>query len=501
MFSGFFIYIFWIFTNKIISFLKIQVQLFLLGDSAVSDIFNLANQTISVVRRLFVDGSFENLFITNYKNQKNELEQKKFTSSTMIIMFGSLTALILFLILIAPLLSKMYLFDSLDKYKNFIFCFKSLAPLILLIFGMSFFTGLLNANKRFGLSSPAPIVGNIGSVIVLYFCLKLLKFSSLSSLIFCSLAYAGIQCVYLLFVSKSYYNLNEKIFWPGDFIKQINRNALLSMLTPISELISSRLLIFYEEGGVTYINYAHKIEQFVFSILAVSLSSIIAADLSSKAKNKEAFSEEASNNILNSHILILPIYLTILYLSPFLLEVMFGNASSIRRPELLISTIIHVIFSLYFFIQNRILNTIFTTSHQNHISLRGGIIYSILNVVLSFFFIYFFSCKRMGIIWANNVAVVIQFLYLFIYGIRSSVIKISLKDLSFYILSICVSCAFVLGIKKMLFITSFINKFFSGIPYFNSILPTLSFLFLFLVLYGVYLIIFWSKTHLILRRK
>ena len=87
-----------------------------------------------------------------------------------------------------------------------------------------------------------------------------------------------------------------------------------------------------------------------------------------------------------------------------------SNMKAIKDKELMCKTIKIISISLYFLMQNRILNTINNSGGKIKHTLYGSVIYGVTTIVCS---LILFKISKFGLAWAGNIAYFYQFIYLF----------------------------------------------------------------------------------------
>lgn len=444
------------FLNKILGFIRTALRLLIVGDSAISDIFLLADKSVSLFRRVFVDGNFQSIFINHYAQQAQGHKEKSFITNVFILMMKNLIIITVVFCAISPFLVK--LFRQISSNETLLLKFLLyLSPLIILIFLMSFFTSILNINNKFQISGLAPNVGNIAYVIIFYLAAKnYVNWSIGTVLIFGALSYALLQVIFMGIFSYKYFGKPSAKIESNEFSKDILKGFGVNLIVPFSEVFVGIIATKYHSGIFSYLDYGHKYICTIFSIIAVPISTAIIPSLSKKnaEKNIESFRTEASNSFILTHILCLPFVFLLYFLTDDILGFCINKISAIENKVDLCINIKIISISLYFMMQNRILNTISTASNQLKITLYGLVVYGVITIIASIILPMFSSY---GFAWAGNFAFLGQFLYLFISNIRTKSMKFDTKQSLSLVFSAIVSLGISLLIMSIINISKTMN--------------------------------------------
>lgn len=480
---GFFIFSFFNLINKILSFLRITLQISIIGDSILADGFGLASRTIAMARRITIDGNFETIIMTYYKTNNNSSSFAGKICLFILVIFGFVALIVFgFSSIIATLIN-----IPEELYDIFVPCLRVLSFLIPLMFLMSFSSGILNANKRYIISAPAPFVGNIFNCAMLVFGVEYL--GVFWGLTLSAILYSLIQVVFMMPFVMEYlsmpkdFTLNKE---EKEFMIQSGNSAIWQNLAPLSDWYTHVLAARLSTGSFACMEYAHKIIQFIFSIIGVSLSSV----LGPKLAGTKDFAKKTTEGFIISHILsIAPCIFVILYGEQIAFNV-FSGVGKIKNVALLSKCISVCGVSLYFFIQTRILNTVVISKKYINISIISTVIFAVFNAVLS----YMFSDSIINLSWGCNVAIMAQFVYLFIVLIYKQYIRFSIMDL-FALLSSCITgFLVVLGtINSLGFIKNLCYGLTTAYPFFKSIVNVMDILLPFSLFYFIHLLL--NYTH------
>lgn len=473
--TNFWTFSFWIFCNKLLSFLRTGLQMNMVGDSFVSDGFFAANRVLSLVKRIFVDGSFEAAFIS-YKKEEGEG-----------FLCGVFLVLLVFFFLIGLIIMSFSMpiakLMKLNKPQTISFS-KSIyimgfIPCLLSIF--SLLTANENCKKNFFAIAISPFLGNLSYTLFLILCNKYTYAISIGSLI-----YALSQVIFIMFFS-----FKDLLFWPTfsiNFIKRMFLHSFNGLAVPISDLISNKIASM-TPGGLSHMEYAHKIIYFVFSVIGIPLSYICNSMLLEKKEN-------STNIFVSSSILAIFPAVSLFINGEMLCSSIFMTIKNIKQGVQLSKVISILGVSIYFLIMNRVLLTILSSKKKFKESYISTIIYSVIHACGS---ILVKNKGVIGLVWVNNLANLINFTSLFYFARKEKLVEINTKQSIHIIFSIIISYFLQIPMKLM---RQFFLKYFSitfgffiffGIIIFNNILSSKKNIFinllalLLFVLYIIYL--------------
>jgi peptidoglycan biosynthesis protein MviN/MurJ (putative lipid II flippase) len=432
------------FVNKILGVFRTQLKLLIVGDQALFDLFILADKVVSLFRRAFVDGNFQSIFINHYAIQEVKNKQKEFAYSALMLMLKGLSIITILFLIVMTIGVKFcnqffsnYFHYSASSGDIFLkFCLW-LSPLIILIFAFAYLTALLNANKKFNISSPAPVIGNLGYIIILFlYAYKYVNWSISSVMIAGALAYAGIQTIFMFLFAVGY--LKHSVNTQPEFQKDITKGIGINLIIPFSEVVVGFLALSIHSGTFAHIDYGHRYIYALFSIIAVPIATAIIPSLAKKnaTNEKKEFAEEASSAFILTHILCAP-FIFILYMyTEDVMMMMVKRIAAVKDKIGLCQNIAIISISLYFLMQNRILNTITNTASKINYSLYSSVIYG-----LSTIFFAFTLCKTCtyGLAWTGNLAYIAQFSYLLYVCLRDKLLIFHKSDYIYMITSLLYS--------------------------------------------------------------
>lgn len=276
-------------------------------------------------------------------------------------------------------------------------------------------------------------------------------------------------------------NLKDKYFKKMIklFIPILLSTAVLEINMLIDRTLASRL----PEGSIAALNYANKLNLFVFGIISVSIATIVFPKLSqyNSIGNTKAFANMANSSINIITLLTAPILIFVIFFSVNIVKVLFeyGSFDSIAT-QMTASALIFYSIGMLFMGYREILNKIFYSIHNTKIPMRNSIFATIFNIILNIVLIN--SMKHNGLALASSLALLISTILMFI----------SLKKLINEIALLSIIDNIVKSIGASIISCFFIKKIFVIITtsyYFNMIQEIILIGVLFLIYILLYVII------------
>jgi peptidoglycan biosynthesis protein MviN/MurJ (putative lipid II flippase) len=429
--KNFFIVTFWSLINKYISLFRVQLTQRLLGTSMDGDAFHLAFKLISFFRRTFTDGSFYSFFSAFFIN-KNENGEKKYDygfALSVLLIFSGIFIFISLLFFFFPLfLTKIFMGNNLpieklllvSKYAKYMF------PMALSMFLVTVFSSILNSYGEFFHSSFGLILGSATNVFIIY------KYSNTGNVfwpfLIGTLSYSTIHAIYMGIIIFIKHFRFEKPTLNKQFYKKIFFTGNYQVLNNILFLYTLKILSTMKPGAYSYVEYSERLSMFIFMLVANNLSHIASPLLS---KFSDSPSEYKS---LCGKFFSMSIYLTIVptvvmfFNSDGIIKAVY-TANSKTNLSILENALKHVAVSIPFWNIKRMLVTFFMSKKEVKQSNISGLIYTIFNLILTFIFVKWnlFKYDHIGAIWAMNISVLLEIIYLFYESYKIDVFKLNQK--------------------------------------------------------------------------
>lgn len=277
--------------SRVLGFIRDALIAQTFGVSIMTDAFFIAFKLSNLLRRVFAEGTFHQIFLpmlSQYKYFGNIKEIRIFISRT----FGLIIIILMIIIIIGLLAAPWIITIAVPGFDNFsekfyitVLLFRIILPYILLISLTSFMGAILNTWNFFLIPAFTPIFLSI-SMIVLMLLSNYLNFNPPIIGLAWSVIIGGIfQCIYYIpFVKSINLLVLPKINFYDDRIRKICRSMSLVFIAvssnQVSLIINTILASFLEDGSISWIYYADKIMELPLGVVGVTLTTILLPCLS-----------------------------------------------------------------------------------------------------------------------------------------------------------------------------------------------------------------------------
>ena len=464
--------------SRILGYLRDLLIAIYLGSGPLADAFFVAFRIPNTFRRLFSEGTFNAAFVPSYSAEitKGKNQSKKFANEVFNLLIIGLFFLIIiieifmpwFILLIAPGFK-----ENSDKLELTIYLTRITFPFLFFISLASFFAAVLNSHNKFALAAAAPIVLNIVLILTLLLT-KYLGDNLVEYLAYAVTISGFIQFAILMKFVKNFIPISfafklkveKKVKF---FFSKLLPSIFSSGVTQINILVGT-IIASFQASAVSYLYYADRIYQINLAIAGIAIGTVLLPNLSKYVKeNKKKKIDLIQNKSLElSLFLSLPATFALLIASEEITSSLFGYGSfdiqsvknsanalfyfALGLPAFafikvfssfifarqntkvpfyfsVISVIINIIISLYFFNQigfiiipiatsvsswiNSILLLIYLTN-KNFFTFRIEIIFSFLKIIFtsiiaSLFFYYLLNLSQKYLLYDSSFKLIIIF--------------------------------------------------------------------------------------------
>ena len=457
--------------SRILGYLRDLLIAIYLGSGPLADAFFVAFRIPNTFRRLFSEGTFNAAFVPSYSAEitKGKNQSKKFANEVFNLLIIGLFFLIIiieifmpwFILLIAPGFK-----ENSDKLELTIYLTRITFPFLFFISLASFFAAVLNSHNKFALAAAAPIVLNIVLILTLLLT-KYLGDNLVEYLAYAVTISGFIQFAILMKFVKNFIPISFALKLKVEkkvkfFFNKLLPSIFSSGVTQINILVGT-IIASFQASAVSYLYYADRIYQINLAIAGIAIGTVLLPNLSKYVKeNKKKKIDLIQNKSLElSLFLSLPATFALLIASEEITSSLFGYGSfdiqsvknsanalfyfALGLPAFafikvfssfifarqntkvpfyfsVISVIINIIISLYFFNQigfiiipiatsvsswiNSILLLIYLTN-KNFFTFRIEIIFSFLKIIFtsiiaSLFFYYLLNLSRKYLMYDSS---------------------------------------------------------------------------------------------------
>ena len=374
--------------SRISGLLREVIIAYLLGASSKSDAFFVAFRIPNLFRDLLGDQAMNNAFIPAYA-------QSNYSKKFLWAIFFQFLSIVLIINLILILLAKQIIMITapgfLKETKKFnltiILTYITLPSLF--FFSLSaLLSAVLNTKRKFFLTSISPSIINF-SIILFGFLLDIDKAIALSIGFTAGTIFQSL--LLFLFLKEKFEKPDFKDPSIKTFYKLLFPVLLAYGFNEINLFFSTFIASFFEEGSISYLNYAFRIFHFPLAITGIAISNVAIVDFTSSNNPKEQLKRALRINFL----ITIPITIIFIIFSKFIVQILYQRGN-FNENDTYITTIVLIIYllSLPFSSSSKILTSyafaIKDIKNANFSFIIGTIV-DILTMIIFSFFIGFYA--------------------------------------------------------------------------------------------------------------
>ncbi len=377
--------------NRLTGYGRDLLMAHFLGVGALSDAMAFALRFPSLFRRLFAEGAFHSSFLPLYTKFKNDPLFSGMILSLLIMMLGTLVALVEFQF---PALSAF--FGGNAKPNTLVLSIqlgRITFPYVFFISIASFFGSILNAHGRFSMYAASHAIGNSFVIIsILFFSF----YSQNNGAIYAwSIVVSGIiQCICLV-LTCLYYGYDVRPRWPGwplstnvkQFFGKFGPSLLGVGTVQVNVMISLYLASHLPKGGFSYLHYADRFNTLPYSIVGISLSSILLPMLAKQLRDGDLLKANKTQGYAFrfAAFTTMPATMFLCTIAVPLMFVLFGHGTRITELQVLEIAKTVTIFSLALpaHVMTKIINTRFFASGKPKVPFQASLVVITIDVALS----------------------------------------------------------------------------------------------------------------------
>ena len=410
--------------SRILGYLRDLLIAIYLGSGPLADAFFVAFRIPNTFRRLFSEGTFNAAFVPSYSAEitKGKNQSKKFANEVFNLLIIGLFFLIIiieifmpwFILLIAPGFK-----ESSDKLELTIYLTRITFPFLFFISLASFFSAVLNSHNKFALAAAAPIVLNI----VLISTLLLTKYlgDNLVEYLAYAVTISGfIQFAILMKFVKNFIPISfafklkveKKVKF---FFSKLLPSIFSSGVTQINILVGT-IIASFQASAVSYLYYADRIYQINLAIAGIAIGTVLLPNLSKyvKENNKKKIDLIQNKSLELSLFLSLPATFALLIASEEITSSLFGYGSfDIQSVKNSANALFYFALGLPAFAFIKVFSSFIFARQNTKVPFYFSVISVIINIIIS---LYFFN--QIGFIIipiATSISSWINSLLLFVY--------------------------------------------------------------------------------------
>ncbi|EJV64232.1 murein biosynthesis integral membrane protein MurJ [Bacillus cereus] len=298
-------------------------------------------------------------------------------------------------------------------------------PMCIFLAISQIFTGFLQSNQQYIASAAINIPAN-----VLLLCVMLLvNGTNIESLVWATVGGTLLQIfVQLPFLKRQRYSYRLTLGWHDNYVRDTWKLVIpvfiSTSIQQINLLIDRMLASGLEEGSISALNFATKLNGFVFGIVATSIATIIFPILSKYQSEKDMveFQKTTVRSLNLITIITLPIVVLTMVLNKPIIQLLFEHGAFNREATMMTAgALFYYAFGMLFLGYREVLNRVFYSFHDTKTPMVNGIIAIVVNIIFSIVLAEFMSFK--GIALASSIAAAVTSILL----LRSMYYKFKIK--------------------------------------------------------------------------
>ena len=383
--------------SRILGYLRDLLIAIYLGSGPLADAFFVAFRIPNTFRRLFSEGTFNAAFVPSYSAEitKGKNQSKKFANEVFNLLIIGLFFLIIiieifmpwFILLIAPGFK-----ENSDKLELTIYLTRITFPFLFFIILASFFAAVLNSHNKFALAAAVPIVLNIVLILTLLLT-KYLGDNLVEYLAYAVTISGFIQFAILMKFVKNFIPISfafklrveKKVKF---FFSKLLPSIFSSGVTQINILVGT-IIASFQASAVSYLYYADRIYQINLAIAGIAIGTVLLPNLSKYVKeNKKKKIDLIQNKSLElSLFLSLPATFALLIASEEITSSLFGYGSfDIQSVKNSANALFYFALGLPAFAFIKVFSSFIFARQNTKVPFYFSVISVIINIIISLYF-------------------------------------------------------------------------------------------------------------------
>lgn len=434
---------FYTFLSRILGLVRDITIAWAFGATRTADIYYVAFRIPNMLRRLVAEGALTISFVPVYTEYLKISRREAQNAFSVVFTYLSIFLIILVAsgIIFSPSIVKLMAwgFSKIpDKFDHTIYLTRLMFPYIFLIGLTALAMGVLNSLKHFAAPAASPIFLNIGII-----------FGAVVLSRVCAVPTTGLA-IGVLMGGVMQLALQVKPLISESMLPKINFNwhhpalrRLLLLMGPsaigasvyqLNILVITLFASFLQEGSVSYLSYADRINEFPLGIFSIAIATVMLPTLSEHgaANNIELFRECISRSLRLSFLISIPSAIGLHILSPHIIEVLLQRGEFNQQTALATSnTLIVLSYQIPFVSGVRNLVPGFFALKDSKTPVIASAVSVLTNIVTALFLVRMFS--YIGLAMAIVISSVVNF-FMLIWLFRRKVKQIAAKQLAVSIL-------------------------------------------------------------------
>jgi len=374
-----------------------------IGTGLVMDALSAAIKIPTFFRRIFADGALNGSFIPIFNDLNSDSKQKAIDFMNQVISWMCFILLILIVAfeIIMPSFISLFLVGSNKQLVEMATLFSRIMfPFVFFIPIAAIFSGVLNANRRFGFAASATAVGNL-VLVSLFFIVDPEKIEGGREFAV-TLTLSGIAQFVWVLIPCLAYGIRPKIvslFKASQslklFAKRMVPAALSSGVLQISLIVNVFVASLLPVGANSYLYYADRFYQLPLTIASTAMGTVLLPMLSTLWKqNKTEEALYTQNRAIEFSLLItIPTMAGLILLAEPLVGVLFERGKFSASDTLAVSqTVCGFAFGLPAYVLTKVFVNAFFARQDTKTPIIIATVSIVVHLLLNFVFLYSLNC-------------------------------------------------------------------------------------------------------------
>jgi putative peptidoglycan lipid II flippase len=457
------------FVTKLLGFLKELVLAFAYGTSNITDAYIIATTIPTLLFPSFVAAlaiTIIPVFIKirdNYGKKESLIFINNVKNISLIICVPLALLGVFFSDYIVGILAMG--FDE-ETFKLADSLFKITFPMIIFVTLIQINNGFLNSNNNYFVPSIIGIPNNIIIIISIIFHNIFGVYGIAIATLFGGVSQFLVQHP---FAKKYGYMYNFSVNFKDANIKKLGLLMLPVLLSvgiqQINLIVDRMLASGLVEGSISALNFANKLNGFVFGVFSLSIATVIYPRLSSIKIEKEVkkFNDTILVSLNSLTIITLPIMVGAIVLRVPIISLLFERGEFDERATMMTATaLLYYALGMVFLGYRDILNRVFYSIENTRTPMINGIITVIINIILNIILAKYM--QHAGIALATSISIFLTTVLLFI-SLKKKIPSFKFQGL-FYVFIKSIIASFIMGIS--VFFVHNILGYYLSFEYFNE---------------------------------
>ncbi len=401
--------------SRIFGFFRSMLMAMLVGAGAMSDALIISIKIPSVMRRIFAEGAFNSAFIPIFAGmlaKDGHEKARSYAEQVFSLLVIVLSVVVVFCEIFMPFVIKTLLpgFSATPERLEYAIAFTRITfPFILFISVCALFSGILNSLERFAYAASSPMVGNM-SIIATVFAIKTITTNNGQAFAI-GIAICGIvQALWVMVPAyKKGYRLSlvKPVISPEvkRFFKLLIPVVIGGGVVQINMFLDIVVGSFLSEGGISYLEYADRLNQLPLSTVGVAMGTALLPMLSKSIRTKDYDKAFKTQNLAFEYGLTLavPAALGLLILACPITKVVYQYGKLQANDVIEIAKTIQVFATgLPAYIMIKILTNIFFAREDTKTPVKIAVVAMALNLCLNIALIQ--KYEHVGLAAATSIA-------------------------------------------------------------------------------------------------